>query len=340
MSPKPVIGSVMGSLHRERLTLLSGGAAHRLPAWADWLIWLGAWMRGQAALDGRRAAVVVLPTRRLAAAFVGLGAMLAASRLHDDTLDWEALQTLSPGTLVHWRDTRGCRPINYSGTAEGIRDVDGNQFLALSVQAPARARGSTYLLPRESALSYGVTQGKVTSRSEGALVRATGLLKALVDDSSMAWAHSPMADSTLVTERATFLADLDGLVLEVRNGPATAFLDALAIADPDGRQHGKLRLIPLRDHGHDDVQRGVTILDGAGAASRLGQSSARSVVVLLDRAEFDEEVANSLNRFLAQSTDDSIQAGEGANAVVAPPPSIDVFVLGLPEGRDVLEEAA
>lgn len=334
------VSSVMGSLHRERLTLLFEGGTRPLPDWADWLVWLGAWMRRQAVLDGRRVAVVVLPTRRLAAAFVGLGAMLAASRLHDDTLDWEALQTLPAGTSVHWRDTRGGRAVSFAGTVDGIREVGGSQFLAIAVQSPARSRGTTYMLPRATALSYGVTQGAVTNRSEGALARAAELLKAVVDGSSAAWARSPMADSTVVTERASFLDDLEGIVLKARNVPATELRDALAIADAAGRQHGKLRLVPARDQGSDDVPRGVTILDGARAASRLGQASAGSVVVLLDHADYDEEVVNGLNRFLAHSVDEGIHSGTGANAVVAPPPSIDVVVFALPEGCDAFDGPA
>jgi len=336
----PDLGDVMGSLHRERLTLRFEEATYPLPAWADWLIWLGAWMRCQAALDGRRVAVVVLPTRRLAAAFVGLGAMLAASRLHDDALDWEALQTLPAGASVHWRDARGPRAVSYAGTVDGLREVGGSQFLAIAVQTPAKSRGTTFLLPRATALSYGVTPGAVTHRGEGALARAATLLKAIVDDSSAAWARSPMADSTLVTERASFLADLEGLLLETRNASAVALHDALAIADPEGRQHGKLRLIPARDQGSDDVLRGVTILDGARATSRLGQCGARSIVVLLDQADFDEQITNELNRFLAHSVDGGIHVGEGTSAVVAPPSSIDVFAFALPDAREALEGAA
>jgi hypothetical protein len=336
----PDLGNVMGSLHRERLTLRFEGVPHPLPEWADWLIWLGAWMRTQAVLEGRRVAVVVLPTRRLAAAFVGLGAMLAASRLHDDTLDWEALQTLRAGASVHWRDARGPRAVSYAGTVDGVREVDGSHFLAIAVQAPAKSRGTTFLLPRTTALGYGVTQGAVTHRGEEALAHLATLLKAVVDDSSAAWTRSPMADSTLVTERASFLADLEGLMLEAQGTPATALYDALAIADPESRKHGKLRLIPLRDHGNDDVQRGVTILDGPRAASRLGQCRARSVVVLMDQASFDEEVTNELNRFLAHSVDGGIHAGEGTSKVVAPPLSIDVFAFALPEGRDQFEGVA
>lgn len=78
------VDTVMGAVHRERLSVRTDGGSCPMPAWADWLIWLGAWLRSQAALSGRRVTVVLLPTRRLAAAFVGLGRAggLAPPRRH------------------------------------------------------------------------------------------------------------------------------------------------------------------------------------------------------------------------------------------------------------------
>lgn len=333
----PDVGGVMGSLHRERLNLVVDGVTQSLPGWADWLVWLGAWMRGQAGLEGKRVVVVVLPTRRLAGAFVALGSLLIAARLHDDSLDWESLQALPSGAQVNWRDTKGGKATSYSGNVLGVRDLYGSQVLAVAVQSPLKYKGSTYFLPRASALSYGVTQGAVTSRGQDALTRAARLLTSVVDDSSAAWARSPLADSTLVTERSAFLADLEGLYLESNKAPATALSEALVIADPAGRQHGKMRLISVRDQSSEDAPPGVTILDGARAASRLGQLASRSVVVLLDHAELDEEVLNGLNRFVAQSIDYGIYVDDGASAAVLPPASIDAFAFALPESRDVAQ---
>lgn len=336
----PEVDTVMSALHRERLSIRTDGGSCPMPAWADWLIWLGAWLRSQAALSGRRVTVVLLPTRRLAAAFVGLGAMLAASRLHDDILDWDALQALPVGTLVHWRDLKGKsgRAVSYSGTVDGICDIDGNQFLAIVGQTPAKSKGVTYRLSRASALSYGVTRGAITKRGEDTLARAASLMKNIVDASSTTWIRSPMADSTVITERFSFLADLDGVFLEADNVPGVPLRETLALTDSEGR-HGKLRLIPVRGMDSDDILQGVTILDGARATSRLGQVSARSIVVLLDHADFDEEVANLLNRFLSYSVDEGIHFDEGANPVVAPPTSIDSFIFALPEGKDIFDSA-
>ncbi|MEN5067373.1 hypothetical protein [Achromobacter aegrifaciens] len=165
---------------------------------------------------------------------------------------------------------------------------------------------------------------------------AAALLNEVVDGSSATWIRSPLADSTLVTERSSFLADLDGVFLVAASPSGMALRDVLALSDPEGMQHGKLRLIPVRNHGSQDIPGGVTILDGARAISRLGQFSARSIVVLLDRADYDEEVVNDLNRFLAHSIDEGVHMNACAEGLIAPPPSIDVFAFALPDDRDAI----
>jgi len=295
-----------------------------LPRWADWLIWLGQWMRGQSAMDGRRVAVVRLPTRRLSAAFACLGALFSAARLHDDTLDWGALQALPKGTKVYWRD----KSAGYAGLVDAVREIGGSPLLAISVDSPKRSRGSTFLLSKASALSHGVTLGAITARAEERLSAAGILIGDVVDGASLSWIRAAAADSTLVTERTSFVGDLEHLSLTIGASPSVSFLDALSIADANFRQHGKLQLIPSRAEAFADQTQGLTVLDGAGAAMRLGSARARSIVVLLDHAEYDEEVAHALAPFVSHSVADGIHAPD--SGVVQAPDVVEVFVFGLP----------
>lgn len=322
------VASVLRAVHRDKLFLAVEESGHALPAWADWLIWLGTWMRSQTLADGRRVAVVRLPTRRLSAAFVGLGAMLAASRVHDDTLDWDALQTLPAGTRVHWRVNSGGRAVAYSGLLGSTRDYAGSLCLAISVDTPKRASGATTLLPRASALSYGVTMGNVTPRLDERLTAAASLMRVVVDQASLSWVHSVTADSTVVTERSSFIADLEGLSLYAAGGARIPMLDALTVSGNESRQHGKLQVVPVRAQAFCDSERGLTILDGAVAATRLGASHARSIVVLLEHAEYDEEVEHVIGPFVSASIDAGIHVPVDGMPLV--PKGIEPFVFGLP----------
>lgn len=321
------ITTVLQSVHRERLLFAIDSRSRPLPAWADWLIWLGAWMRSQAGIGGRRLAVVRMPTRRLSAAFVGLGAMFAASRVHDDSLDWDALQTLAPGTRVHWRQGKGPSSVAFSGLLGSTREYAGNLCLAITVESPKRAFGATTLLPRASALSYGVTLGGITPRLGDRLTAAADLMRAVVDQASLSWIRSVTPDSTLVTERSSFLADLEGMSVSAQTLDYMPMVNALAISN-ETRQHGKLQLVPARVEAFCDSERGLTILDGAVALTRLGASQARSVVVLLEQAEYDEEAAHAISPFVSHSVDAGIHLP--SDGIPTVPRGIEASVLGLP----------
>lgn len=327
------IAKVLGDTHRDRLSLQVDGTRRPVPTWADWLIWLGLWMRCQTAMDGRRVAVVRLPTRRLAAAFVSFGALLAASRVHDDSLGWEALQALPKGTTVHWRENKGGKSTNYTGTVDVVRDMAGSKCLVISVELPRRHAGTTFLLPRATALTYGVTLGVVTTRTDKQLTSAASLLSSVTDNSSHSWIRSAAADSTLVTERTSFFTDLADLALVAGQTDAVPFAEALAVASASSRQHGKLQVVASRADFFRDIPEGLTVLDGPAAAMRLGSAQARSIVLLLDYSEYDEEFVHVVTPFVGSSIDAGIHVPP--DGVLVPPDGVEIFVFGLPGNAGV-----
>lgn len=327
------IGSVLGGVHHNRLSLQAAGHLRPIPDWADWLIWVGAWSRCQAAMDGRRVVVVRLPSRRLSAAFVSLGGLLAASRIHNDSLDWEALQALPSGTTVHWREVKGGKSTSYTGTVDSVREIADSKCLAISIKSPKRHLGSTFFLPMSTALAYGVTLGLVSNRTDEQLTAAAGLYKSIVDGNPQSWIRSHGADSTLVTERTSFLEDLSDLALVAGKSSVVAFEETLVISSVSNQQHGKLQLVASRSRVLQDAPAGVTILDGANAAIFLGGARSRSIVLLLDYSEYDEELVNLINPWVGGSIDGGIHVPP--NGVMVPPDGVEVFVFGLPDNSGV-----
>lgn len=308
------------------------GVERPLPSWADWLMALGEWMREQAPKHGKRVTVVRLPTRALGAAFVGLGALCAAARTHDESLDWDALRKLPEGTAVFWRDPSGAKPKRYAGRALGLRTMHGGELLAIAqVDSRGKEKGATFYLTRATALSYGVTLGAISARADDRLTAAALLMQSLNKDSSQAWWRSPMSDSTVVTERSSFVQDLEGIDLRAGHSPSVSLLDALALADIQGREHGKLRVVSPRSDRFLDAPSGVTILDGPAALSRLALVHARSVIVLLSHAEYDEAVAHEIYPYLSYSIDDGIHPWSEGAEVANVPLSVEAFTFGLPE---------
>lgn len=323
------VNEVLVALRRDDWDLLAGGAPTPVPPWMDWLVWLGQWMRAQAALPGRRVAVVRVPSRRLGAAFIATGAAFASARLHDDTLDWEGLRSLSAGTKVFWRETVSGKSIRRSGTVVGVRQMGDGDFLEVVTEAQGkRGERSTRLFAKSAALSYGITLGSISAAADEQLARAERLIGAAVIGGAEGWIRSPGIECSVITERTSFLADLEGLSIRVGGKVQAPCSDLLAIAESGGRSHGKTRVAPARTEGALEESGSVTILDGATSALRLGETIAPSVAVVLDHAEYDDEIEQLFKTFMGYSVDASLHPPVGA--VQAPPESVESFLFGLP----------
>ncbi len=322
------VDEIVTALKRDDLTLVVSGVPTSTPPWLDWLVWLGQWMRAQAALDGRRVAIVRMPSRRLGAAFTAAGAAFASARLHDDSLDWEGLQGLPPGTKIFWRELASGRSMRRSGTVVGVRQIYDGDFMEVVVETQKRSQQSTRLFAKSAALSYGFTLGAVSAQADERLASAERVIRAVVPDAAAGWIRSPAIECTIITERSSFLSDLDGLAIRAGAGVEVSCSGLLAIADSGDRSHGKTRLASARSDGVLDESGSITILDGASAAVRIGDTMARSVVILLDQSEYDEEVEQLIQTFLGFAVDTHIHAPE--NGVKVLPASVEAFVFGLP----------
>lgn len=322
------VDEVLVSLKRDDLDLLVGSEPTPVPPWIDWLMWLGQWMRAQAALEGRRIAVVRIPSRRLGAAFTAVGSVFSSARLHDDSLDWEGLRTLAPGTKVFWRESGSGKSARRSGTVVGLRQIQGGDFMEVVVEAPKKAQQGTRLFAKSAALSYGITLGSVSPVADERLARAEHVIKTALTDGPQGWIRSPAIECSIITERSSFMSDLDGLAIRVGGRVEASCSDVLAIAESGGRSHGKTRVAPARSDGVLDESGSVTILDGAAATLRLSDTVARSVVVLLDQAEYDEEIEQLFQTLLGYAADAYVHPP--ASGVKAPPESVECFIFGLP----------
>ncbi len=323
------VDKVLAALRREDLDLLASGVPTAIPPWMDWLVWLGQWMRVQAALPGRRVAVVRMPSRRLGAACIAVGAAFASARLHDDTLDWEGLRSLAAGTKLYWRETALGKAARWSGTVAGVRQIDGGDFLEVVTETRGkRGDRSTRLFAKAAAMSYGITLGSISASADEQLAAAGRVIKAAVTDVAQSWIRSPGIECSVITERTSFLDDLEGLSIRVDGKVDASCCDLLAIADTGGRSHGKTRVSPARTEGALDDPGSFTILDGPAAALRLAETSAPSVVVVLDHAEYDDEIEQLFQTFLGYAVDEPIHAP--VSGVRAPPETVESFIFGLP----------
>jgi hypothetical protein len=322
---------------QDQLNLVAGNVSSPFPDWAAWLVWLGDWMRVQAMGDGRRIAVVRLPTRKVAAAFTVFGALLASARLHDDSLDWEALKELPAGTPVFWREkslSASGKSRTKSGRILELRTIDNNEFVVVSVDTRSGSGQTTHLFSRSSALGYGITLGSITAKADAQLSGLGRIVRPLTKGFKDSWLRTPHPECLLLSEREHFINDLEGLSINVCGGTAEIFSTVLAPTDTTGHRYGKTRLISPRasvvlDGGFD-----VIVLDGAKALQRLSETTAKSVIAIVDRAEYDAECEQVVALLMGYRADEFVQVP--LDGVRRPPAPIEVVVFGLPNVQNNL----
>lgn len=314
----------------DAINLIFGKSSAPIPDWASWLIWLGEWMKEQTKGDGRRIAIVRLPNRSTAAAFTVFGVLLASARMHNDELDWEALKSLPMGTKVFWREkitSKDGKSRAKSGKVLELQTYGNQEMMVVSVDSKANEGQANHSFSKKSALNYGITLGAITAKADAQLLSLSKIVSSLMEGFKDSWLRTPASECLVLTEKEGFVADLEGLSINVRNGISEPFSAMLSLTDATGHMHGKTRLASPRlalvpDTGHD-----IVVLDGSAALQRILETTAKSVIVILDRTEYDEEVEQLITRFMGYRRDEFIQPP--ASGVRFPPEQIEIIVFGL-----------
>lgn len=318
----------------DQVNLVVGDEKFPIPDWAAWLVWLGGWMKEQAKSDGRRIAVVRLPSRRSAAAFTVFGVLLASARLHDDSLDWEALKELPAGTPVFWREKSNAesgRSRTKSGKVVGLQIIGSSQLMVVSVDTRGGNGQITHSFSKSSALGYGITLGSITAKADAQLSGLGRIVRSLTSGFKDSWLRTPHPECLLLSERENFMNDLEGLSVNVCGGTSEPFSAALAPTDATGHMYGKTKLISPRTTVVPDGGFDVIVLDGAKALQRIAETTAKSVIAIVDRAEYDAEGEQMLTRLMGYRCDEFIKIP--LDGVRRRPEPIEVVVFGLPSAQ-------
>ena len=126
---------VLQSLELKKpIRVLDGVTKLPLPDWAAALIWAGAWCRQHQLSDRRLVVIGIVPTRDFAAAFAGVGALLAGARLFKESLSWPRFRSLPTGSAVHW--ARRGSDERFSGEIVGFENLEDTEFIKVKVLKP------------------------------------------------------------------------------------------------------------------------------------------------------------------------------------------------------------
>lgn len=293
-----------------RISVVDGSLRASLPDWAASLVWLGGWCRSNRVAGKRLIAFVVLPAREFAAAFLGLGCLLAGARQYEDSLSWPKFKALEVGRRVFWSRRDGTT--RYQGSLLGAAECGGAEFIAVEVtKAPRRAEiGTRLMINRKYFDDYRFTEEEPPTRPRALSLNAAGQsLACLVENFNPKWIWTDGAEGLVVTSVATFETSMTSLAISVDGRPPIGMSDILCSDRNNSQGHAKLRIDHPRGAlaGHFPL----VILDGPGAfAVHEHLSTASNVLVVLDRSEYREDIHNAALGVRSISS-------EGLNAVLA-----------------------
>lgn len=232
----------------------------------------------------------VLPTRELAAAFAGLGCLLAGASVFEDALSWPTFSKLPVGRGVFW--SRKNSTAKYRGNIVGFKECDGTEFIVVEVtRAPRRAEvGFRSEISRRYFEDYRFTEEEPATVPRAASFVAAGKsLGRLVENLSPKWIWADGAEGLLVTSVAAFQSAIAGLSLSIEGQSQIEMSDLLCLGRNNVQLHAKLRI----DHPKGKIAGNfpLAILDGANAFIVHEHLAAVSnMLVILDRSEYQEGI--------------------------------------------------
>jgi len=274
----------------DAISVLDGTEEHSLPEWAASLIWLGSWCRGFQDPARRLVSVAVMPARDLAAAFAALGALLAGAELYKDELSWPRFRVLPAGTTVYLKSLDG--KVKYSGIILGTEELDGSEFMKISVTKPASNAKSGLVLSvsKRHFDGYLCRLEKPPSEPETeSLAQTRHFLASLNPRIHDKWIWADGAEALVVTKIASFDQSLINLSLRGAWGQTAAISDLLCMARSGGSEHAKLRLT----HPRGDISGAIplAILDGKDPLEIHEHLKADcNLLVLLARHEYTDGI--------------------------------------------------
>ena len=308
----------------------TGSRVLELPVWVDWLVRLGYFLQASKDTAGRRIIFIRLPTRRTAAAFIAFGALLASIEQYDDVLDWNALKNLESGTRVYWQEVSGKSTKKRSGIVEGLSQLHGQEFLVIATEDNKRQQTSKFMLPKATALNYGVTLGSTNQKTNNQ--ELNDLYSEIGGASNKSWMRSHRTICDIWTELSSFSTLIKGVNLCSSNEIKSLLSNLLLITDKNNAIHGKTRLFSNRQLDSVRYSSPLTILDGDSSILRITETDSKVTVGLIDCSEYSEDIEQLIMKYAGYSEDKYI--GEIPEKIVNLPTNFDVAIFGLPEIRE------
>lgn len=311
-----------------RISVFDGCEKNVLPDWVASLVWLGAWCRNNQMAGHRLIVFAVLPSRELAAAFAGLGCIVAGSSVYEDKLSWPKFRNLPLGRGVFWT-TKG-NGARYGGDIIGFREADGEEFIEIKITKAAKRSSLEAIMTvnKRHFDDYQFTENKPPSAAKTESLYAAGhALETLVGNLNPKWLWSDAAEGLIVTSVTSFESSIENLSLSIDSRAPITVSSFLCLGRNKDQGHAKLRI----DHPKGAIEGNfpLAILDG-GKAFFVHEhiNAARNLLVILDRSEYTAEIHDIAKSLKSISQDHSANFSGVIPEAFTPGIEIAAYLIG------------
>lgn len=286
-----------------------------LPEWAGLLIWAGWWMRRAQVSRTRIFMVLLLPSRSCAASLVALGTMIGSLGRTGRSLDWGSFLELPAGTPIFLRMKDRTAQHKLISVEGRIGSIDGrgrpNKGTIALVSTNPRFHGATIFPSAKAFFEYDVSLTRhATARQARKLLGISRIYSTLSDDFDDAWMSSASRESAIVTNKARWARETEGLNVvstsALREEIEASVLDLLVCGAPGIGDEVRTLLASPMTIMPESNQIPVGVLDGAEALRSFDLVHCPNILVLLEQSEYDEEVHDQLTRLNSARNNESL----------------------------------
>jgi len=313
---------------RHPIVLREEGKNLSLPDWAKAEIWLGWWCRN-CQLEGKRLLVVaVLPSRKLSAAFAGLGCLLAGAKQFHGGFTWDDLRNLPEGSKIFWNIPGNHS--RYEGEIGKIPDWDSNLVSVLITRGARRDVGTVwYFSAQRFSECLFSEECMPTQRRTIAMDNVLRLHGELGLDTKASWIWTAGTEAQIVTNQTKFWDNLDDLEIGSKGSNPLRFEDTLCAAKGNDRTLSKLRVVSVGQiHEQNSL---LTILDGGDSFDHVQDIESGNVLILLDRTEYTMDKHNQI----LDACNSAIELSPGIlpDPPAELPPGLEITAFVMPNDR-------
>lgn len=310
---------------RQPIFLRSNGENSPLSDWAKAEIWLGWWCRRNQLVGERLLVVAVLPSRKLSAAFAGLGCLLAGAKQFRGGFKWEDLRNLPEGSKIFWNNSG--YQIRYEGEIGKIPDWDSNLVRVQITKGSKRDVGTVwYFSAKKFSECLFSEECMPTQRRTLAMDNVLRLHRELGVDTNARWIWTAGSEAQIVTNQTRFWDNLDDLQIGVKSSNPVPFEEALCATKGNDRTLSKLRVVSAGQIHEQSAL--LTILDGGDSFDHVQEIESGNVLILLDRTEYTIEKHN----LILDACNSAVEPPQGAllDPPVEFPPGIEITAFSMP----------